>query len=296
MSKEIMPATTIKVRKNRVSFGMYWQCYGRQEIVLPDDIDPKDRDAVLDYIRSQWDQIPIPGDGEYVSCSDELDDETLLEIYPSEEDVNCMLQEEGNLRVEWVNDGEGICGDYNPDDPEDVNLLRFDVSILRGRQYEEVEDASYCTQMPADTDPKVLLKALRYLLKEYSVLQNDPDVSVKKLGEQLSWMCPEWFVITPEMIREGLKLELVKFISDPNNMLDPGTVCQIGETWFYFGGPLAAELSPDEYVKAVDEDDIISMIIDALEELESNGEEDEYHYCRMYLNENIRKAAHTREN
>ena len=30
------------------------------------------------------------------------------------------------LQVDWTNLGEGLHGDYDPDDPEDVNLLRFD--------------------------------------------------------------------------------------------------------------------------------------------------------------------------
>jgi len=35
-----------------------------------------------------------------------------------------------NIMVEWVELGEGLCGDYNPDDPDDIELLRFDVSRL----------------------------------------------------------------------------------------------------------------------------------------------------------------------
>lgn len=66
-----------------VTFGMFWQCYGRQSIKLPDNINPKDTDAILKYIDSQWNNIPIPS-GEYVSCSDELDTES-LEVYPTAE-------------------------------------------------------------------------------------------------------------------------------------------------------------------------------------------------------------------
>ena len=67
----------------KVSFGMYWQSYGRQTIDLPDDIDTSDKDAVLEYIKSVWDDIPVP-EGDYVSCSDELDEESPLEIYGEE--------------------------------------------------------------------------------------------------------------------------------------------------------------------------------------------------------------------
>ena len=62
-----------------------------------------------------------------------------------------MMLEEDGIRVEWEDIGEGICGDYNPEDPDDHPLLRFSVSILLDGQWEAVEDASYCTQMPVDT-------------------------------------------------------------------------------------------------------------------------------------------------
>lgn len=59
-----------------VSFGMYWQVYGRQFLILPDDIDVNDIKAVKAYIMSQWDDIPLPK-GDYVSGSDELDEESI---------------------------------------------------------------------------------------------------------------------------------------------------------------------------------------------------------------------------
>lgn len=99
-----------------------------------------------------------------------------------------------NVKVEWVNCDEGFCGDYNPNDPNDLNLLRFEVSINRAGTWIAVEDASYCTLMPADTPKPILMRALQFLLREYSnVLDADPEQSVKKLGENLSWISPEWF-------------------------------------------------------------------------------------------------------
>ena len=59
-----------------VSFGMYWQAYGRQEIELPDEIDPDNLDDVKEYIRSIWDDIPLPP-CDYVDGSDELDEESI---------------------------------------------------------------------------------------------------------------------------------------------------------------------------------------------------------------------------
>ena len=74
-------------------------------------------------------------------------------------DVPMSLQSSW-LRVDWYNAGEGWWGDYNPGNPEDENLLRFDVYVRRGPQrqedmddgWQEVEDASYCTRIPVNCD------------------------------------------------------------------------------------------------------------------------------------------------
>ena len=72
------------------------------------------------------------------SCADGL---SVTEQHP-DCTVEMMLEEDG-IRVEWEDIGEGICGDYNPEDPDDIPLLRFSVSILLDGQWEAVEDASY---------------------------------------------------------------------------------------------------------------------------------------------------------
>ena len=88
----------------------------------------------------------------------------------------------GNLRAEWENLGEGFSGDYDPTDPDDVNLLRFSVyDVATG---EQLDDASYCTQMPADTDPSILARALEQIVAE---------AGSKRALEGLSWMKPEDF-------------------------------------------------------------------------------------------------------
>lgn len=66
---------------NTVTFGMVWQVWDRQSIDLPDDIDPNDEEAVKAYIRSVWDDILLPGEGNYVEGSDELDEAGPLEIH-----------------------------------------------------------------------------------------------------------------------------------------------------------------------------------------------------------------------
>ena len=59
----------------KVEITMYWQVYGKQEVELPDDIDPNDHDAVEEYIDNHWDEIPLPVDSDYVECSDEWENE-----------------------------------------------------------------------------------------------------------------------------------------------------------------------------------------------------------------------------
>ena len=50
------------------------------------------------------------------------------------------------------------------------------------------------------------------------------------------------------MVRRGTHTGVVQFVTDPN--MGYGTVCKIGDYWFYFGGGITAEeLEPDEYVK-----------------------------------------------
>lgn len=98
-----------------------------------------------------------------------------------------MRIKEGSIEVEWVALGEGWDGDYNPDDPEDTELLRFDVY----KDGEMVEDASYCTQVPADTPEPEQRRLLKIIMDEVrSPLEGDN--SIKKLCERLSWIDPNW--------------------------------------------------------------------------------------------------------
>lgn len=91
----------------------------------------------------------------------------------------------GNVRIDWINLGEGFDGDYDADNPDDVNLLRFDVYRHDGAEWTEVSDGSYCTQVPADTDHVTL----RRILTSFMDYIHDDIVSVgkaKRKCEQLS--------------------------------------------------------------------------------------------------------------
>lgn len=95
-------------------------------------------------------------------------------------------------------------------------------------------------------------------------------------------------MITKEKIKIGLKNGTIRIVESPN---EDGTVCQIGENWFYFGGQTAEEMSPEEYLKNVPHEDIIREIYDVLEEfLKDKSFVDEYLYYDAVLEEQSDKS------
>lgn len=89
-------------------------------------------------------------------------------------------------------------------------------------------------------------------------------------------------IITKETIRDGIHTNLIQIVSDP--YMYNGTVCKIADSWFYFGGTTAEELSPDEYVANVPEEDIINEIFETLEDFRKDEFfVDEYNYYRFVL-------------
>lgn len=104
----------------------------------------------------------------------------------------------GNRKVEWVDLGEGWSGDYDPSDPEDEALLRFDVlQAPEGEEpdwenfgnWELMDDASYCTQMPADSSEDILRRGAAIIMDATYGKSN-----IKKICEELSWISPGWCV------------------------------------------------------------------------------------------------------
>lgn len=121
-------------------------------------------------------------------------------IFPELSDDETLISAESEcIKVDIVNIGEGINGDYNPDDPEDENLLRFNVYYKDPKDPEmdwtEVDDASYCTQLSADSSEEVLEKAVIAIFSRYNDVADHiiSGGSVKKMGEELSWISTEDF-------------------------------------------------------------------------------------------------------
>jgi hypothetical protein len=93
----------------------------------------------------------------------------------------------GNVRVEWRYIGEGISGDYNQDNPDNIEMLRFYVSKRDSANniWIDVDDGSYCTCMPLGTAETVLQQALEIIMDNvYASVANG--ISIKKIGERLS--------------------------------------------------------------------------------------------------------------
>ena len=108
---------------------------------------------------------------------------------------------EDNVRVVFEYIGEGYNGDYDPTDPEDKPLLRFDVfaDVHLKNPYSEdpilgdfgyMLDSSYCTALPVEMPEDVINKALRVIMDEVKgeVIAGH---SIKRICEHLSWLCPE---------------------------------------------------------------------------------------------------------
>ena len=57
----------------KISFGMYWQAYGRQSIEIPD----MPEDEIQEYLEDHIDEIPLP-EGDYIQGSDEIDKESII--------------------------------------------------------------------------------------------------------------------------------------------------------------------------------------------------------------------------
>lgn len=91
-------------------------------------------------------------------------------------------------------------------------------------------------------------------------------------------------MITKKMIEAGIRQGIVKLIVGP--LFNVGTVCQIGDNWFYFD-EAADHLGPEEYQKKVSVEDIANKIYDILKDDLGGTDEYEREYYESYLKENI---------
>lgn len=116
--------------------------------------------------------------------------------------ISEIVHVEGNIKVVlgWI--GEGKSGDFDPNDPTDIPLLRFDIythhslnypfSENNGKKWHPVNDASYCTCLIAD-NKQVAKDASKTIMKMVKgpILSNLP---IKKVCEELSRLSTADFI------------------------------------------------------------------------------------------------------
>ncbi len=97
-----------------------------------------------------------------------------------------------NVRVSFFNMEEGYDGDYDPDDPDDENFLRFDIFALERGEWEEVPNGSFCTLFPASAPVRKKIAALEKIIEEvYEPIKENS--SIKRIAGRLSWIEPNSF-------------------------------------------------------------------------------------------------------
>jgi len=113
-----------------------------------------------------------------------------------------MSLEKENVKVEWVDLGESsFGGEYDPDNPRDIAVLRFDVFTREDEkaEWEDPGNASYSTNMPVDTPEPILMQALKRILGEvFDVISSG--ISIKKTCSDLSFIEPSWTEKKQEVI------------------------------------------------------------------------------------------------
>lgn len=99
---------------------------------------------------------------------------------------------EENIMVRFVDLGEGYDGDFNPQDPYDERLLRFDVLTREGKgDWEDVPGGSYCTSLPVDLPEEPTRLALKLILETVKPWIQRGE-SIKGLCDKLSGIDPTW--------------------------------------------------------------------------------------------------------
>lgn len=97
-------------------------------------------------------------------------------------------------------------------------------------------------------------------------------------------------IIDKNDIAQGIRNGIIELVKSPHG---DGTVCSIGDHWFYFGGQTAKEYGdPEQYMKDMRFRTVVNEIFSALEGIKGKDEKtipDEWWYYRFYLNEQLMK-------
>lgn len=101
------------------------------------------------------------------------------------------MAKKGRFKAGFVRLGEGSSEDYNPKDKNDKELLRIDLFVDRDgdRQWEPMDDGSYCTCIPVNTAKKEKQRLLKMAVKVMARARKN-GISLKRQAEHLSWLEP----------------------------------------------------------------------------------------------------------
>ena len=105
-----------------------------------------------------------------------------------------LVRERGPVRVAWVCLGEGYNGDYDPKNPEDELLLRFDVAVKDEDIGDFVTTESRCTCFAANAPAKDKEAALDVLLDHFHhAYTNHPRHYMSSLADNLSYISADTY-------------------------------------------------------------------------------------------------------
>ena len=105
-----------------------------------------------------------------------------------------LVRERGPVRVAWVCLGEGYNGDYDPRNPEDELLLRFDVAVKNKDIGSFVTVESRCTCFAENATGKDKEAALDILLDRfYHAYTADPRHCMGTLADELSYISADTY-------------------------------------------------------------------------------------------------------
>jgi hypothetical protein len=101
-----------------------------------------------------------------------------------------VISNNGLVKVQWINAHEGPTGFYNPRNPVDVNLLRFNIYFKDTalNAWRDPGNASRLALVPAKTDDSFLLQAAEFIASELQDHTTDGCHAV--ICERLSWLTP----------------------------------------------------------------------------------------------------------
>lgn len=100
-----------------------------------------------------------------------------------------LVRERGSVRVAWICLGEGYNGDYDPKNPEDELLLRFDVAVKDDSIGDFVTTESRCTCFAASASAKDKEAALAILLNHFHhAYIKEPRCHMETLANKLCYI------------------------------------------------------------------------------------------------------------